>query len=132
MSVVAAPRLASSCREPADVLQLPLLQITSRAFSWRAWFAAINLPEVVLTPYLQVETFAMGIEAVLAGLGVGILPTFFVATELAAGSLLAIGPAVTSESAYYFVYPERKRDYYPLREFAHWLSEETLNPAGHP
>jgi LysR family glycine cleavage system transcriptional activator len=131
MSVVAAPRLAGSCREPADVLQLPLLQITSRAFSWRAWFAAINLPEVVLTPYLQVETFAMGIEAVLAGLCVGILPTFFVATELAAGSLLTIGPAVTSESAYYFVYPERKRDYYPLREFAHWLSQEILDPAGH-
>ena len=131
MTVVAAPRLAGNCRAPSDVLQLPLLQITSRAFSWRAWFAAINLPEVVLTPYLQVETFAMGIEAVLAGLCVGILPTFFVASELAAGSLVTIGPPVTSESAYYFVYPERKRDYYPLREFARWLSEEILNPVGH-
>ncbi|MDB6013670.1 MAG: hypothetical protein JWL65_5920, partial [Gammaproteobacteria bacterium] len=39
-------------------------------------------------------------------------------------SLVRIGPGVTSESAYYFVYPERKRDYYPVREFSRWLSEE--------
>jgi LysR family glycine cleavage system transcriptional activator len=130
MIVVATPRLAARCQAPADVLQLPLLQITSRAFSWRAWLEAIHLPETTITPYLQVETFAMGIEAVLAGLCVGILPTFFVAAELAAGSLVSIGPPVTSESAYYFVYPERKRDYYPLREFAHWLSEEIARPPG--
>jgi LysR family transcriptional regulator, glycine cleavage system transcriptional activator len=130
MTVVATPELAAACRVPADVLQLPLLQITSRAFSWRAWLTAIHLSETSITPYLQVETFAMGIEAVLAGLCVGILPTFFVATELAAGSLVTIGPPVTSESAYYFVYPEHKRDYYPLREFAHWLSQEIAQPSG--
>jgi LysR family glycine cleavage system transcriptional activator len=129
MTVVATPQLAASCRAPSDVLQLPLLQITSRAFSWRAWLAAIGLPEIVITPYLQVETFAMGIEAVLAGLCVGILPTFLVATELGARSLVTIGPPVTSESAYYFVYPERKRDYYPLREFASWLAAEIARPA---
>jgi DNA-binding transcriptional LysR family regulator len=108
-------------------LQLPLLQITSRAFSWRAWLSTVSLADAPLTPYLQVETFAMGIEAVLAGLCVGILPTFFVATELAAGSLVTIGPPVISESAYYFVYPERKRHYYPLREFSRWLKEEISN-----
>lgn len=124
MIVVAAPSLASQCPTPADVLRLPLLQITSRAFSWHAWLAAIGLPDAAITPYLQVETFAMGIEAILAGLCVGILPRFFVTAEIAAGSLAAIGPAVTSESAYYFVYPERKRDYYPLQAFARWIKEE--------
>ncbi|HWW78785.1 MAG TPA: LysR substrate-binding domain-containing protein [Steroidobacteraceae bacterium] len=124
MTAVAAPRLAQRCRVPADVLRLPLLQITSRAFSWRAWLSAVGLSDAAITPYLQVETFAMGIEAVLAGICVGILPTFFVAAEIAAGSLVSIGPGVASESAYYFVYPERKRDYYPVREFSRWLSEE--------
>src|ERR1700761_3433724 len=37
MTAVAAPRLAQQCLVPADVLRAPLLQITSRAFSWRAW-----------------------------------------------------------------------------------------------
>lgn len=124
MTAVAAPRLARQCRVPADVLRLPLLQITSRAFSWRAWLAAVGLADSAITPYLQVETFAMGIEAVLAGICVGILPTFFVAAEIAAGSLVRIGPGVASESAYYFVYPERKRDYYPVREFSNWLKSE--------
>ena len=124
MIAVAAPRLAQQCRAPADVLQLPLLQITSRAFSWRAWLSAVGLTDAAITPYLQVETFAMGIEAVLAGICVGILPTFFVAAEVAAGSLVPVGPSVASESAYYFVYPERKRDYYPVREFSRWLQRE--------
>ena len=124
MIVVATPHLAEQCRAPADVLRLPLLQITSRAFSWHTWLAAIGVTDTAITPYLQVETFAMGIEAVLAGLCVGILPSFFVAEEVASGSLATVGPAVTSESAYYFVYPERKRSYYPLREFARWIKEE--------
>lgn len=124
MIVVASPHLASHCRVPADVLRLPLLQITSRAFSWRTWLSTIGLADAAINPYLRVETFAMGIEAVLAGLCVGIVPTFLVTAEIAAGSLVTIGPAVTSESAYYFVYPERKRDYYPLREFARWIKQE--------
>ena len=127
MIAVAAPPLASRCRVPADVLRLPLLQIASRAFSWRAWLAAIGSPDATIAPFLQVETFAMGIEAVLAGLCVGILPTFFVTAEIDSGALAPIGPPVASESAYYFVYPERKRDYYPLREFSRWIRE-----AAHP
>ncbi|MGH8301739.1 MAG: LysR substrate-binding domain-containing protein [Steroidobacteraceae bacterium] len=124
MIVVAIPSLAAQCSNPADVLRLPLLQITSRAFAWRSWLAAIGLTDAAISPSLQVETFAMGIEAILAGLCVGILPGFFVTAEIAAGTLAAIGPPISSESAYYFVYPERKRDYYPLREFARWMSEE--------
>ncbi|MFI4906798.1 MAG: LysR family transcriptional regulator [Steroidobacterales bacterium] len=124
MIVVGAPSLASQCRAPADVVRLPLLQITSRAFSWHTWLAAVGLSGATVTPYLQVETFAMGIEAVRAGLCVGILPSFFVTAEIAAGSLTAIGPSVTSESGYYFVYPERKRDYYPLQAFTRWIREE--------
>jgi LysR family glycine cleavage system transcriptional activator len=124
MIAVAAPRLADRCHIPGDVLGLPLLQITSRAFSWRSWLSAISLPDAAITPFLQVETFAMGIEAVLAGICVGILPTFFVTAEIDSGALVPIGPAVASESAYYFVYPERKRDYYPLREFSHWIKSE--------
>jgi LysR family glycine cleavage system transcriptional activator len=127
MSVVATPRLASRCRRPADVLQLPLLQITSRAFSWHAWLSTVGLAGAAFTPFLQVETFAMGIEAVLTGLCVGILPTFFVAAEIAGGSLVSVGPTVVSESSYYFVYPERKRDYYPLREFSLWINAEAAS-----
>ena len=124
MTVVATPSLALRCPTPADVLKAPLLQITSRAFSWREWLAGVGLRDAAFTPFLQVETFAMGIEAVLAGLCVGILPTFFVAAEIAAGTLVAIGSNLTSESAYYFVYPERKQEYFPLREFARWINSE--------
>lgn len=124
MVVVATPQLASQCPAPSDVLRFPLLHISSRAFSWHSWLAAVGLADAAITPHLQVETFAMGVEAVLAGLCIGILPRFLVGGDVAAGRLATIGPAVSSDSAYYFVYPERKRDYYPLREFARWITEQ--------
>ena len=46
------------------------------------------------------------------------------ADEIASGALVPIAPAMVSESAYYFVYPERKRNYYPVREFSRWMKEE--------
>jgi LysR family glycine cleavage system transcriptional activator len=126
MTAVATPRLAANCRTAADVLNVPLLQITSRAFSWREWLDANGLAGAAYSPSLQVETFAMGIEAVLAGLCVGIVPTLFIESELAAGTLVSIGPPVQSRSAYYFVYPQHKEEYYPLRKFADWLALQVL------
>jgi LysR family glycine cleavage system transcriptional activator len=124
MTAVASPALAARCLTPADVLKAPLLQITSRAFSWREWLDANGQAGAVFLPSLRVETFAMGIEAVRAGLCVGILPTLFIESELAAGALVAIGPPVASNSAYYFVYPRHKEEYYPLRKFVDWLGQE--------
>lgn len=124
MTAVATPALAATCPTAADVLNTPLLQITSRAFSWREWLDANGLTGAAYSPSLQVETFAMGIEAVLAGLCVGILPTLFIATELASGTLVSIGPPIQSRSAYYFVYPQHKEEYYPLRKFADWLTAQ--------
>jgi LysR family transcriptional regulator, glycine cleavage system transcriptional activator len=128
MAAIATPALAARCTSPAAVLEAPLLQITSRAFAWQDWLEAAGLPDARHVPSLQVETFAMGIEAVLAGLCVGILPRFLVENELLNGRLVAIGDFVESRSAYYFVYPDRKRDYYPLRQFADWIVREIQLP----
>jgi LysR family transcriptional regulator, glycine cleavage system transcriptional activator len=132
MTAVATASLAARYPTPAQVLKAPLLQITSRAFSWHEWLDANDLAGAAFAPSLQVETFAMGIEAVLAGLCVGILPTLFVENELAAGTLVAIGPQVQSRCAYYFVYPKHKEEYYPLRRFADWLASEITPPADTP
>jgi LysR family glycine cleavage system transcriptional activator len=78
-----------------------------------------------ITPSLVVETFAMGIEAVLAGIGVGIVPALFVEKELADGTLSMVGPRVDSDGAYYFAYPERRKSHYPLREFVRWIRSES-------
>ena len=59
-------------------------------------------------------------------------PTLFVENELAAGTLVAIGPPVESRSAYYFVYPQHKEEYYPLRRFADWLATEIRPPGDTP
>jgi len=121
---VASPRLAAFCKTPADVLQQPLIQITTRAFAWYEWLAAAGLSGRPHNPTLQVETFAMGIEAARAEFGVAILPRLFIHDELASGALVAVGPGVASQSAYYFVYPHHKRNDYLLRGFSEWLLRE--------
>jgi len=122
---VASPRLAALCRSPADVLKQPLVQITTRAFAWHEWLAAAGLSGRPHNPTLQVETFAMGIEAARAEFGVAILPRLFIHDELASGELVAVGPGVPSASAYYFVYPHHKRNDYLLRAFSDWLVQES-------
>jgi LysR family glycine cleavage system transcriptional activator len=121
---VASPRLASACKSPADVLKQPLIQITTRAFAWHEWLAAAGLPGRPHNPTLQVETFAMGIEAARAEFGVAILPRLFIHDELASGELVAVGEVVPSQSAYYFVYPHHKRNDYLVRGFSDWLARE--------
>jgi LysR family glycine cleavage system transcriptional activator len=122
---VASVRVAAACARPEDVLQQALIQITTRAFAWHEWLVAAGLPDRQHAPSLQVETFAMGLEATRAGLGVAILPKLFVDADIADGRLVAIGPTVSSRSAYYFVHPHHKRDDPLLRKFAQWLAGES-------
>jgi LysR family glycine cleavage system transcriptional activator len=125
MVAVASPRVAAQCRGTEDVLTQPLVQITTRAFAWHEWLVAVELPDRQHVPSLQVETFAMGIEAARSDLGVAILPKLFVQTDLERGSLVAIGPTVPSRSAYYFVHPHHKRDDPLLRKFVTWIVNES-------
>ncbi len=124
MLAVAIPPLAARCPSASEVVKAPLLQITSRAFAWQEWLQTNGLKDARHEPSLRVETFAMGIEAVLAGVGIGILPSFLVENELRSGALVPIGVPLESRSAYYFVYPQQRQDYYPLRQFAQWLVSE--------
>ncbi|MEJ0039526.1 MAG: LysR family transcriptional regulator [Gammaproteobacteria bacterium] len=124
MVALAVPALAAMCSSPADVQNLPHIAITTRAFAWHEWFAAMNLQSSAHRPALQVETFAMGIEAVRAGLGVAIFPVLFAEHELTCGELTAIGPRVRSGGAYHLVYPHHKRNDPLVRAFASWLTIE--------
>ncbi|RYG25811.1 MAG: LysR family transcriptional regulator, partial [Burkholderiales bacterium] len=122
---VAAPALASRIRTPHDLTKVAAVHISSRAFGWRDWLTAMQFDDILVRPQYIMDSFAMALEVVRAGLAVAILPTLFVDAELREGSLVPVFPrGIESTDAYYFVYPTRSRNQFAVETFGSWLRGE--------
>ena len=74
-----------------------------------------------------------GRHCAIAGVGLALLPQFLIREELAGGRLVvAIDRPVTSEYAYYLVYPERKADSQRVVMFRDWLLGQCAMPGREP
>lgn len=76
------------------------------------------------------DLHAMVIEAALAGLGVALVPRFYVENELASGRLVAPWPEGNGVSkTFCLVLPEPAGlSGEPIQAFARWISDEAANP----
>lgn len=125
MAAVAAPDLAAGLTSAAAVAAAPLIQTSTRPFAWREWFEALGESAPTLSFELQVDTFAMAVEAVASGLGAAVLPLFAVAALVESGRLTVVqNLRLRSASAYYLAYPADRRAHYPMRAFRTWIQEE--------
>ena len=114
--------------EPAELERMPLLHQSARPDAWREWFAVAGLSNVNAMGGARYELFAMLVEAARAGLGVALMPRFFVLSEIATGELVVPCSAVLhSQRSYYLVYPESKVESLPLQVFCQWLREQASN-----
>lgn len=121
--VVCNEELAATTLRSADDLQkASLLHLTTRPNAWSEWAAVAGVDGLDAVRGPQFDHFSMVAQAAVAGLGVGVLPRFLVLDELASGRLVVpFGPTVTSDRAYWLVYPERKAGLAPLQKFRGWL-----------
>jgi LysR family glycine cleavage system transcriptional activator len=96
--------------KPADLLELPLLQQSTRPEGWRQWFEAMGVPEATGPRVLQgprLELFSMLAVAASQGLGVALIPRMLVEAELARGELVVACPQpLKGQRGYYFVTPD--------------------------
>jgi DNA-binding transcriptional LysR family regulator len=122
---VGAPSLLSGQKRlsrPEDVSRYPLLQHTTRPLAWQEWLRAAGVEHLDGRAGPRFEQFHMVIQAAIAGLGLAVLPRFLIQEELASGRLVVvIDRPVTSEYAYYLVYPERKAELPRVAAFRDWL-----------
>ena len=124
MVPVCTPALLNgrSSVEPSELEQMPLQHQSSRPDAWREWFEVAGLANVNAMGGSRYEVFAMLVEAAKAGLGVALMPRFFVLSEIASGELVVPCPYVLhNQRSYYLVYPESKADSVPLAAFREWM-----------
>lgn len=118
--------IGDSIKEPSDVLKFPLLYVTTRPESWSQWFEAAHLP-ADSTPVQSVgfELHSMLVRAAESGLGIALVPDFFVPeTAWANGVVRAHELSIPAVDSYYLVYPNNMRHSGPLEAFREWMLDE--------
>lgn len=109
---------------PEDLLRAPLLHLVSRPDAWERWFEAKGIRTEHVHGML-IDQFATAAQAAMAGMGVALLPTFLIETELARGDLVAaVDGAITSTGHYYLAWPPKRTTYPPLQAFRSWLKTQ--------
>jgi DNA-binding transcriptional LysR family regulator len=116
---------AHPLREPADLLQAPLLAQISRRDAWARWLTAAGVDVATLGQGAAYEHFLMLAQACAAGAGVALIPSFLIQPELEAGTLvIPFARPLSTDQAYYLVYPPGAPERGPLAHFRDWMLEQ--------
>lgn len=120
--VVGSSTPADRYASVADLQSAQLLQVAARPNLWREWFGKQGLSDRHLRLGPQFELTSHLLQAVSAGIGVGLVPRFLIRDELANGTLripFDVQPFVGAE--YYLVIPAHKAAHKPVAAFREWL-----------
>ncbi|MCM2403843.1 LysR family transcriptional regulator [Rhizobium sp. S153] len=110
--------------EPADILDAPLLHLTTRPDAWERWLTGRGVAFESVHGMLF-DQFATVAQAAIGGLGVALLPVFLFRDELERGELVpAIEGEAESAERYYLAFTRERADYPPLSAFREWIVEE--------
>lgn len=126
MVLVASPQLLSGAeRLSADLIaEQVLLQVASHPPLWLDWFVQHGLQPQSMRSGPNFELTSHLIQAVRAGIGVGLVPGLLVEDEIRQGHLLSFGQAVPSRRTYCLTYPPRNAVLPSLEAFRSWLLAE--------
>lgn len=124
VTLVASPTLLRSrpLHKPDDVKRHVLLTHSTRPEAWGEWFAAAGLKgQTPRGPAF--EHFFMSIEAAVNGLGLALVPDFFVVQELRDGRLVEPLPKLRLQrpGGYYLLCLKGREREPAIRAFRNWL-----------
>lgn len=128
LAVVASPSLIplGEKRAPLDFSNYPMLQNSGRPSLWLNW---LRLAGLSYSGRIQGSRFShheMIINAAVHGIGIAVIPTFYIERELVNGLLhMPFGDPIQSEDSYFAVYPERKSHNANIILFRDWLIRQT-------
>ncbi|WP_171061373.1 MULTISPECIES: LysR substrate-binding domain-containing protein [unclassified Pseudomonas] len=122
--VVASPSALPEYRSitPADLAAShSLLNVVSRPSAWSDWFECNGLDHRLMRLGPSFELTSHLIQAVAAGIGIGLVPRVLVQDELKAGALVALFNPMESGRNYYLAYANRYQNLPSLMAFSEWL-----------
>jgi DNA-binding transcriptional LysR family regulator len=129
--LVAAPSHLDKHGSPVSLEELGracAILYSNRSADWRFRTAE---GEVILRPRacLRVNNGIMMREAAMAGLGIALLPTFFVYEQLATGDLKRVDVGAEAEGAeLYVAYPRNRSSSAKVSALTEWLKQEIGSP----
>ena len=106
---------------PERIGELMLLNVANNPNVWGDWFSHHHLPHRLMRLGPSFELTSHLIQAVRAGIGIGLVPRILVADELANGDLISLGQPFASQRSYYLTYPPRNQMLPSLVAFRGWL-----------
>jgi LysR family glycine cleavage system transcriptional activator len=121
---VAAPALVrrGDVLGAADLLSVPLLHLATRPTLWAEWFRLGGAGDESAYRGSRFDQFSTVIEAALGGLGVALLPSYLIESELASGALVVIHDLpLTTDNSYYVVLPDGRSQRSLGLDFQQWL-----------
>jgi LysR family transcriptional regulator, glycine cleavage system transcriptional activator len=123
--ILIAPPTATSkplLKKPQDIAKFTLLQHASVPHAWTHWCEAHGVKGINSLAGPQLDQFHSVIRAVMAGMGLGLVPRCLVQDDVNAGHVSApLDDGYIDNCGYYLCYPESKRTLAPLLSFKQWL-----------
>ncbi|MCG6904181.1 MAG: LysR family transcriptional regulator [Rhodobacter sp.] len=125
--VVAAPALLARypVARPVDILEMPLLHLSSRPDQWDHFGLSIAQGRVPRSGS-HFDQFGLVIGAATAGMGAAILPTYLIEQELSDGRLTHLADADIETSKSYFVATPLGQSKPLASAFTAWLRKQVV------
>lgn len=124
--VVVSPQTAEAHQHwhPEQIAGQMLLNVSNNPNVWGDWFSHHRLPHRMMRLGPSFELTSHLIQAVRAGIGIGLVPRILVADELASGELIGLDLPFASQRSYFLTYPPRNEVLPSLQAFRAWLLEQ--------
>lgn len=124
--LVCSPLLPDRARlnSPAAVLANPLVRMRSRPDLWSKWFTHYGLQEKQAARrvvFIDFDNTILAIQAVVEGLGVGLIPELFASGLLQGGALIELPGTRSFESGTYHLLHGRQEASMEMEIFRQWL-----------
>ncbi|OZG74782.1 hypothetical protein BTA51_05465 [Hahella sp. CCB-MM4] len=126
LMVVAAPTLLAEkpVKTPADLLSHRLLPHSTRPGQWTRVLENFDVNPELGNYGAGWEHFFMTLQAVKAGLGIGLVPDFLAEETIRSGELVnVLGVTIKSDYEYYWLCPGYKSGLHKVHVFHRWLLE---------
>jgi len=128
---VCSPELiadSNGCLRPEDLLNYPLLTITSEVWQWQDWFDSAGLSDVKTHHSISVDTTAIALEMAMDGEGITLVNGPFADRDLKAGRLIqAVQHSAEGLGEWGLVCRKDSLHYPPVRAFIEWLQADMKN-----